>query len=51
MDVMPGMDAEAFMQYMSQRKEKLGERTMEQFCAGLLNKKLCMQFCKMAGRS
>ena len=51
LDVMPGMDAEAFTQYMSQRKEKLGERTMEQFCAGLLNKKLCMQFCKMAGIS
>ena len=51
LDVMPGMEPEDFMQYMSQRKEKLGERTMEQFCAGLLNKKLCMQFCKIAGIS
>ena len=51
LDVMPGMDAEAFTRYMSRRKEKLGERTMEQFCAGLLNKKLCMLFCKIAGIS
>ena len=51
LDVMPGMEPEDFMQYMSQRKEKLGERTMEQLCAGLLNKKLCMLFCKIAGIS
>ena len=51
LDVMPGMDGEAFAQYMSQRREMLGERTMEQFCAGLINKKLCMQFCKIAGIS
>ena len=51
LDVMPGMEPEDFMQYMSQRKEKLGERTMEQLCAGLLNKKLCMLFCKIAGFS
>ena len=51
LDVMPGMEPEDFMQYMSQRKEKLGDRTMEQLCAGLLNKKLCMLFCKIAGIS
>ena len=51
LDFMPGMDAKSFTEYMLQRKAQLGERTMEQFCAGLLNKKLCTLFCKMAGIS
>lgn len=51
LDIMPGMSEEAFTTYMLRRREILGERTMEQFCAGLLNKKVCMLFCKIAGIS
>ena len=51
LDFMPGMDAKSFTEYMLQRKAWLKERTMEQFCAGLLNKKLCTLFGKMAGIS
>ncbi len=51
LDVMPHMEFQAFSEYMKDRRHVFGERTMEQFCAGLLNKKVCMQFCKMAGIS
>lgn len=51
LDFMPGMEADVFTAYMMQRKEQLGNRTMEQFCGGLLNKKICTLFCKVAGIS
>ena len=51
LDVMPGMNLDSFTQYMLRRKETLAKRTMEQFCAGLVNKKICALFCKMAGIS
>ncbi len=51
LDFMPHMQAEEFYEYMRNRKNTLAKRSMEQFCAGLLNKKVCMLFCKMAGIS
>ena len=51
LDFMPHMDAQEFWGYMQKRKKQLAERSMEQFCAGLLNKKVCTLFCKMAGIS
>ena len=51
LDFMPDMDAIAFTKYMLVRKEKAGNRSMDKFCAGLLNKKVCSLFCKMAGIS
>lgn len=51
LDLMPHMNRESFWAYMQERKQKLQNRSMEQFCAGLLNKKVCMLFCKMAGIS
>ena len=51
LDFMPGMEEEVFETYMTQRKEQLTDRTMEQFCAGLLNKKVWALFCKMVGIS
>ena len=51
LDFMPGMDKAAFEAYMLQRKAQLKDRTMEKFCAGLLNKKVSTLFCKMAGIS
>jgi predicted Rossmann fold flavoprotein len=40
LDFMPEKDEEDFFAYMTERKEQLRNRTMEQFCAGLLNKKI-----------
>ena len=51
LDVMPKLDKEAFLQYMFARRETMAERTVEQFCAGLINKKICALFCKMSGIS
>ena len=51
LDFMPHMQAEEFYEYMRKRKNVLAGRSMEQFCAGLLNKKVCTLFCKMAGIS
>ena len=51
LDLMPHMDKAAFVEYMCGRKEKLADRTVEKFCAGLLNKKICLLFSKMAGLS
>ena len=51
LDFMPHMQAEEFYAYMRKRKNALAKRSMEQFCAGLLNKKVCTLFCKMAGIS
>lgn len=51
LDFMPDMDATQFYAYMNDRKQQLSSRTMEQFCAGLLNKKICVLFAKMAGIS
>ena len=51
LDLMPGQEPEVFNQFMISRRESMRERTMEQFCAGLLNKKICTLFCKMAGIS
>ncbi len=50
-DFMPGMNKEKFEAYMMERRNLLCDRKMEQFCAGLLNKKVCTLFCKMAGIS
>ncbi len=49
LDFMPDMDMEAFNSYMSERKEALKNRSMDKFCAGLLNKKICTLFCKLSG--
>ena len=51
LDFMPQMQAEEFYQYMRSRKNALAKRSMEQFCAGLLNKKVCTLFAKIAGIS
>ena len=51
LDFMPHMQAEEFYEYMRNRKNALAKRSMEQFCAGLLNKKVCTLFCKLAGIS
>lgn len=51
LDFMPHMQAEEFYEYMRNRKNALAKRSVEQFCAGLLNKKVCTLFCKMAGIS
>lgn len=51
LDFMPHVQAEEFYEYMRKRKNVLAGRSMEQFCAGLLNKKVCTLFCKMAGIS
>ena len=51
LDFVPHMQTEEFYEYMRNRKNILAKRPMEQFCAGLLNKKVCILFCKMAGIS
>lgn len=51
LNLLPHMEKEAFRTYMEQRREVLADRTMEQFCSGLLNKKLCTLFCKLSGIS
>lgn len=51
LDFMPHMQAEEFYEYMRNRKNALAKRSVEQFCAGLLNKKVCILFCKLAGIS
>ena len=51
LDFMPYMDQARFAAYMKERRKLLADRSMEQFCAGLLNKKVCMLFCKIAGIS
>lgn len=49
LDVMPQMSEEAFTAYMQKRRKLLWNRSVEQFCAGLLNKKVCMLFAKRCG--
>ncbi len=51
LDFMPYMDTADFVEYMCNRRVKLADRTVERFCTGLLNKKLCMLFIKLAGLS
>jgi len=48
LDLMPHMDLEKFKGFMSKRKQSLKGRTMEQLCAGLINRKVCLLFCKLA---
>lgn len=63
LDVMPHMEAAEFQAYMEEKRAALFDSameqgrstsynvTMEQFQAGLINKKVCSLFCKMAGIS
>lgn len=47
-NVMPQMDEETFTKYMHDRKRTFAKNSFETFCTGLVNKKLCQLFCKLA---
>lgn len=49
LDLMPHMEISDFTAFMVQRKKVLQDRTMEQFCAGLIHRKICQLFCKLSG--
>lgn len=49
LNVMPHMSEEAFTAYMHKRRQMLCDKNVEQFCAGLINKKVCMLFAKRCG--
>lgn len=51
LDLMPHMEQNAFEAYMICRRTELSDRNMDKFCSGLIHKKVCTLFCKMAGIS
>ena len=51
LDFIPHMDRKDFTEFMNNRRKNLSGRTMDKFCSGMINKKVCMLFCKMAGIS
>ncbi len=51
LDLMPHMDEASLKAYMRYRKAELADRSLEQFCSGLIHKKVCMLFAKIAGIS
>lgn len=48
-DFLPDYDEEAFARLIACRKALLGERTVEEFFTGILNKKVMLLFIKLAG--
>ncbi|MCD8325355.1 MAG: aminoacetone oxidase family FAD-binding enzyme [Lachnospiraceae bacterium] len=46
LDVLPEVSEKQWTDILLTRKKQWGERTMEQFCSGLLHKKLCALFLK-----
>ncbi|MCD7738826.1 MAG: NAD(P)/FAD-dependent oxidoreductase, partial [Lachnospiraceae bacterium] len=46
LDVLPEFSEEQWTNLLLARKKQYGERTMEEFCSGLLHKKLCALFLK-----
>lgn len=49
LDLMPHMDEKAFADFMNKRRKELAYVSMETFYSGLIHKKVCSLFCKMAG--
>ncbi len=49
LDVLPELSEEEWTELLLTRKKQYGKQTMEQFCAGLLHKKLCAYFMKHCG--
>jgi len=49
LDLLPGIDREAFEQFCLGRKLLQTDRTVEEFFTGILNKKIMTQFIKLAG--
>ncbi len=50
-NVMPQMDDKAFREEMKLRREAFLNHSLESFCSGLVNKKLCQLFCKLSNLS
>ena len=48
-DFLPDMSSEEWMSFGKLRMQRMQERTIEEFCNGLLNKKLMQLFIKLAG--
>ena len=47
-NLMPRMDLTTFIEYMYERKNNFLNCSMETFCTGLINKKICQLFCKLS---
>lgn len=50
-NVMPHIEASDFKAHMYERKQTFSTSSLEVFCTGLVNKKLCQLFAKLAGIS
>ncbi len=50
-NVMPYMERADFEAYMLERKYAFSQRSLEVFCTGLVNKKICQLFSKLSGLS
>lgn len=50
-NVMPQFGDKAFIEKMKQRKEAFYNQSLESFCSGLVNKKICQLFCKLSNLS
>ncbi len=50
-NVMPHMENSCFETYMFERKCAFAQSNLDTFCTGLVNKKLCQLFAKLAGLS